>query len=179
MYQALKGGVKLGRLQTVRKAKSNPHYKLVNNEKMAAVARRWKACSSSVELACPLGRKKRNLRPYGCTKVNGITHAISKLKKSPDILVVDESLPVETKSISIKKSNIVSRLKPPIDITWKQESQNFIPLSNSFSEDEYNTGLSCPQCWLSFWYETQLSVHANIVHDVKSLNTCLSPVELV
>jgi len=165
---ALKAGVKLGRLQTARKGKSSPRYRLASKEKMAVVAQKWKECSSSVELSVSkkmakikssVSSMKRKMAPVYDTQ-----SSVYELDGSPEISIVSESLSPLAKARQKRKLNVITNLKPSID--WRFSSQNFIPLPSSSScseDDDYR--LSCPHCWLSFWYHSQLINHIHNFHN--------------
>ena len=114
--QALRAGVKLGRLQMSRKGRGKERFRVVDKEKMKLVLEKWRLCNESVELdGCSKSSSKKKI---GNVKKNVTRRRSMKVKVVPkkevneydsDIAVLDESLTTTTKLRLLRKKLSVSQ----------------------------------------------------------------------
>jgi len=179
LKQALREGVKLGRLRMSRKGKGRERFKLVTNAEMMKVVEKWKTNKDNVEFVTDrITAKKRSRKANdnnvlkiggGKTIVKYVPRNIGELKDA-DVEVLEEKLMAKTwakqRSMKLKQAQAM-KMKQMLKPLVFELSQSFIPQHpNSLvcEEDDPNFLLTCPSCQLSFWYEQQTLKHMELDH---------------
>ena len=168
---ALKGGVKLRRLQVSRKGKGVERFKIASKEMMKVVIVKWRNSGNSVEFSDSSvnsikNRAKsieQNLSKFG-PKV--ATHH-TKLDYDSDIAVLDESLTSKTK-LRLERRQLFGveyyKRKKGYYETCKSSLSLQVPLRPSSESEEDDQMLTCSVCFCSFWYEHQTVQHMKTEH---------------
>jgi len=179
LKQALREGVKLGRLRMSRKGKGRERFKLVTNTEMMKVVEKWKMNKDSVEFVIDRIITKKRVRKANdnnVLKIGGGTTIVKYVPrnsgemKDADVEVLEEKLTAKTwaKQRSMKLKQVQSlKMKQMPKLLVFELSQSFIPQHpNSLvcEEDDPNFLLTCPSCLFSFWYEQQTLRHMEIEH---------------
>ena len=173
LSQALRVGVKLGRLQMSRKGRGQNRFRVVTKERMKLVVDKWRVNHESVELVksegkSTLKKKTRYMKGKvknigGSTKVKYVATK-ADVNDDDDIAVLNESLTLTTKLRLMKKCPTPQTKVQLVEFL----PQNIIPQSPPRSgcyENDGNSMLSCPVCYCSFWYEDETMEHMRIEHE--------------
>jgi len=178
LKQALREGVKLGRLRMSRKGRGRERFKLVTKTEMMKVAEKWKKNKESVEFVTERITAKKRVRKAndkvlriggGKTIVKYLPRNIGELKDD-DVEVLEEKLTAKTwakqRSMNMKQVQSMKMKQMPKPLVFEL-SQSFIPQHpNSLvcEEDDPNFLLTCPACLFNFWYEQQTLQHMELDH---------------
>ena len=174
LCQALRGGVKLGRLKVNRRGKGNERYWLVTKERMKLVVDKWRKYNKSVEFVDSPGKAKLSKARRGKNKIK-IKSEIEKVApeamddSGSDIAILDESLTDKTKLRLMRKKFSISNVPAQRAQTSLSRSVIVSPSSPpcpdmDTDEDDPTSLLTCPVCFFSFWYENQTVEHMNECH---------------
>ena len=173
LSQALRAGVKLGRLQMSRKGRGQDRFRVVPKERMKLVVEKWKVNHESVELVKSGDKstfKKKTRYMKGKAKIIGgstkVKYVATKadVDEDDDIAILNESLTPSTKLRLMKKFPVT---QPKVQLV-EFLPQNIIPQSpprSGWYKDDYNSMLTCPVCYCSFWYEDETVEHMRIEHE--------------
>eukprot|EP00092_Neocalanus_flemingeri_P028701 GFUD01031162.1.p1 GENE.GFUD01031162.1~~GFUD01031162.1.p1 ORF type:complete len:580 (-),score=134.60 GFUD01031162.1:102-1841(-) len=167
--QALRGGVKLGRLKVTRRRIGADRFWVVPKEKMKLVMEKWRKFEKSVEFVdstSKIGTIKttKNMKKK-------IKSEVASLKVTPDarddsdsdITILDVSLNSRTKQRLMRKNLAKSIISAP-------KTQGTCPpipppaTCPGSDEDDPRVLLTCPICFHSFWYENQTIIHIQEEH---------------
>jgi hypothetical protein len=172
LSQALRAGVKLGRLQMSRKGRGQNRFRVVTKERMKLVVDKWRVSHESVELVKSEGKstlkKTRNMKGKvktigGSTEVKYVATK-ADVDDDDEIAILNESLTLTTKLRLMKKCPTPQTKVQLVEFL----PQNIIPQSPTRSgcyEDDCNSMLTCPVCYCSFWYEDETMEHMRIEHE--------------
>jgi len=174
LCQALRGGVKLGRLKVNRRGKGNERYWLVTKERMKLVVDKWRKYNKSVEFVDSPGKAKLSKARRVKNKIK-IKSEIEKVApeamddSGSDIAILDESLTDKTKLRLMRKKFSISNVPAQRAQTSLSQSKIVSPPSPpcpdmDTDEDDPTSLLTCPVCFFSFWYENQTVEHMNECH---------------
>jgi len=178
LKQALRAGVRLGRLQVLRRKRGKESFnvfKIVNKNKMMLVIARWKDSQEVVEFKGDSTRSRKRTQKVG-EKIKTIGGGRTTVKfVSKKISCTDNSEP----AVSSKNKEMLMMLKQtpnPQYIEWKPQS--FIPQSPyTLVSYEESDSLTCSVCMLSFWYERQTIEHMKLEHGEGNDKTVIHPPE--
>merc|ERR1719154_921066 len=177
LTRALKGGVKLKRLQVTRKGRSMEKFKIVSKEMMKAVMVKWRNSPNSLEIRDAPGKTvksrvkntPRKVKPQVFTPRKVRTPGTYKQDSDSDIAILDESLSSKTKKILERKRLYTEeyrrRLKVPYE-TCRSSLSLQVPLPPSPESEEDDRALTCSVCYRSFWYEHETVQHVKTEHQI-------------
>jgi len=172
LNQALRGGVKIGRLETNRRRKDNLRYWVVPKERMKLVVENWKKSNESVEFVDSPGKSNLSNVSWNVKNKRKMISEAEISKASPakadsdsDIAVLDESLTDGTKlRVMRKKLSNVPNPRPLTNISQSKVINPPSPPGPESDEDDPTSLLTCPVCSCSFWYENQTVQHMTDCH---------------
>eukprot|EP00092_Neocalanus_flemingeri_P028699 GFUD01031160.1.p1 GENE.GFUD01031160.1~~GFUD01031160.1.p1 ORF type:complete len:538 (+),score=125.08 GFUD01031160.1:41-1654(+) len=167
--QALRGGVKLGRLKVTRRRVGVDRFWVVPKEKMKLVMEKWRKFDKSVEFVD--STSKIGIIKTTKNMKKKIKSEVASLKVTPDarddsdsdITILDVSLNSTTKQRLMRKN----LAKSIISATKTQGTCPPIPppaTCPGSDEDDPHVLLTCPICFHSFWYENQTIIHMREEH---------------
>jgi len=180
LKQALRAGVRLGRLQVLRRKRGKETFnvfKIVSKDKMMLVLERWKNNKEAVEFKGDSTRSRKQT-PKVEKKIGSIGGGRTTVKfVSKEIARTDDSEPVRKNSLVSKNKQMLMKLKQSPNHEYAEwcKPQNLIPHSpDSYQEPD---SLTCSVCWLSFWYESQASEHRKLEHGEGNERSVIVPLE--
>eukprot|EP00092_Neocalanus_flemingeri_P017238 GFUD01018641.1.p1 GENE.GFUD01018641.1~~GFUD01018641.1.p1 ORF type:complete len:471 (-),score=126.30 GFUD01018641.1:656-2068(-) len=173
LNQALKGGVKLGRLKLSRRRNGKERYWVVPKERMKLVLEKWRKFDESVEFVDSTGiigkmkatknvKNKKKIQSNVAKDKKKIKPKVTSVKVNPDdkndsdsdIAILDESLTSITKQRLIRKNLYMTYIPAPKAQVSISSLPSPPPLTSPGSdEDDSHALLTCPICFHSFWYE--------------------------